>query len=89
MGRFGYPGPATADLIARVAAGMANDLVSTICLATPASVAVLPAMNQQMYRAAATQHNLGILASRGLLIWGPTAVARHVAMSVLDVCWIR
>ena len=63
--------PATADLIARVAAGMANDLVSTICLATPAPVAVLPAMNQQMYRAAATQHNLGILASRGLLIWGP------------------
>ena len=50
--------PATADLIARVAAGMANDLVSTICLATPAPVAVLPAMNQQMYRAAATQHNL-------------------------------
>ena len=63
--------PATADLIARVAAGMANDLVSTICLATPAPVAVLPAMNQQMYRAAATQHNLEVLASRGLLIWGP------------------
>ncbi len=62
--------PATADLIARVAAGMANDLVSTICLATPAPVAVLPAMNQQMYRAAATQHNLEVLASRGLLIWG-------------------
>ena len=48
--------PATADLIARVAAGMANDLVSTICLATPSPVAVVPAMNQQMYRAAATQH---------------------------------
>lgn len=63
--------PATADLIARVAAGMANDPVSTICLATPAPVAVLPAMNQQMYRAAATQHNLEVLASRGLLIWGP------------------
>ena len=63
--------PATADLIARIAAGMANDLVSTICLATPAPVAVLPAMNQQMYRAAATQHNLEVLASRGLLIWGP------------------
>lgn len=63
--------PATADLIARVAAGMANDLVSTICLATPSLVAVVPAMNQQMYRAAATQHNLGILASRGLLLWGP------------------
>lgn len=63
--------PATADLIARVASGMANDLVSTICLAMPAPVAVLPAMNQQMYRAAATQHNLEVLASRGLFIWGP------------------
>ncbi len=63
--------PATADLIARVAAGMANDLVSTICLATPAPVAVVPAMNQQMYRAAATQHNIEALASRGLLMWGP------------------
>jgi len=63
--------PATADLIARVAAGMANDLVSTICLATPSPVAVVPAMNQQMYRNAATQHNLQVLASRGLLLWGP------------------
>ena len=63
--------PATADLIARVAAGMANDLVSTICLATPSPVAVLPAMNQQIYRAQATQHNLQTLASRGLLLWGP------------------
>ncbi|MFP2516914.1 bifunctional phosphopantothenoylcysteine decarboxylase/phosphopantothenate--cysteine ligase CoaBC [Buttiauxella agrestis] len=63
--------PATADLIARITAGMANDLVSTICLATPSPVAVVPAMNQQMYRATATQHNLETLASRGLLIWGP------------------
>lgn len=63
--------PATADLIARVAAGMANDLVTTICLATPSPVAVVPAMNQQMYRNAATQHNLQVLASRGLLLWGP------------------
>lgn len=70
MGRHGDSCPATADLIARVASGMANDLVSTICTATPA-VAVLPAMNQQMYRAAATQHNLEVLASRGLFIWGP------------------
>ena len=63
--------PATADLIARVAAGMANDLVTTICLATPAPVAVVPAMNQQMYRNAATQHNLDVLAQRGMMIWGP------------------
>lgn len=63
--------PATADLIARVTVGMANDLVSTICLATPSPVAVVPAMNQQMYRAAATQHNLSVLAARGVLLWGP------------------
>ncbi|HKM97124.1 MAG TPA: bifunctional phosphopantothenoylcysteine decarboxylase/phosphopantothenate--cysteine ligase CoaBC [Buttiauxella sp.] len=63
--------PATADLIARITVGMANDLVSTICLATPAPVAVVPAMNQQMYRATATQHNLEVLSSRGLLMWGP------------------
>ncbi len=63
--------PATADLIARVAAGMANDLVTTICLATPSPVAVVPAMNQQMYRNIATQQNIELLASRGLCIWGP------------------
>ncbi|ELY4575314.1 bifunctional phosphopantothenoylcysteine decarboxylase/phosphopantothenate--cysteine ligase CoaBC [Cronobacter turicensis] len=63
--------PATADLIARVAAGMANDLVTTICLATPSPVAVVPAMNQQMYRNIATQQNIEQLASRGLRIWGP------------------
>lgn len=63
--------PATADLIARLTTGMANDLVTTICLATPAPVAVVPAMNQQMYRATATQHNLSVLASRGIRLWGP------------------
>lgn len=63
--------PATADLIARVAAGMANDLVTTLCLATAAPVAVVPAMNQQMYRALPTQENLQRLEARGVLIWGP------------------
>ncbi|MDR0807222.1 MAG: bifunctional phosphopantothenoylcysteine decarboxylase/phosphopantothenate--cysteine ligase CoaBC [Enterobacteriaceae bacterium] len=63
--------PATADLLARIAAGMANDLLSTVCLATAAPVIAVPAMNQQMYKAAATQHNLQILASRGIELWGP------------------
>ena len=63
--------PASADLIARLNAGMANDLVTTACLATAAPVAVVPAMNQQMYRATVTQHNLQQLEARGLLIWGP------------------
>ncbi|MFV0549982.1 MAG: bifunctional phosphopantothenoylcysteine decarboxylase/phosphopantothenate--cysteine ligase CoaBC [Limnobaculum xujianqingii] len=63
--------PATADVLARITAGMANDLLTTICLATSAPIAVVPAMNQQMYRAQATQHNLQVLASRNLLVWGP------------------
>ncbi|WP_213992462.1 bifunctional phosphopantothenoylcysteine decarboxylase/phosphopantothenate--cysteine ligase CoaBC [Sodalis sp. dw_96] len=63
--------PATADVLARIAAGMANDLVTTICLATSARIAVAPAMNQQMYRATATQANLQTLAARGVLLWGP------------------
>ncbi|WP_187329841.1 bifunctional phosphopantothenoylcysteine decarboxylase/phosphopantothenate--cysteine ligase CoaBC [Rouxiella chamberiensis] len=63
--------PATADVLARINAGMANDLLTTICLATAAPVAVVPAMNQQMYRAAVTQENLQQLAARGTLLWGP------------------
>jgi len=63
--------PATADLLARINAGMANDLLTTICLATSAPVAVVPAMNQQMYRAKVTQENLQALSARGTLIWGP------------------
>ncbi|MBI6548064.1 bifunctional phosphopantothenoylcysteine decarboxylase/phosphopantothenate--cysteine ligase CoaBC [Xenorhabdus lircayensis] len=63
--------PATADLLARLTAGMANDLVTTICLASAAPIAVAPAMNQQMYRAQATQHNLKVLKERHVLIWGP------------------
>ncbi|WP_036770033.1 bifunctional phosphopantothenoylcysteine decarboxylase/phosphopantothenate--cysteine ligase CoaBC [Photorhabdus australis] len=63
--------PATADLLARLVAGMANDLLTTVCLATTAPIAVVPAMNQQMFRAQATQHNLKILEERGGLLWGP------------------
>lgn len=63
--------PASADLIARMTAGMANDLVTTAVLATASPVAIVPAMNQQMYRAAVTQANLATLQSRGVLIWGP------------------
>ncbi|QFI56427.1 bifunctional phosphopantothenoylcysteine decarboxylase/phosphopantothenate--cysteine ligase CoaBC [Aeromonas simiae] len=63
--------PASANLMARLAAGMADELLTTLCLATPAPVALAPAMNQQMYRNAATQANLATLASRGLQLWGP------------------
>jgi len=63
--------PASANLMARMAAGMADELLTTLCLATPAPVALAPAMNQQMYLNAATQANLKTLAERGILLWGP------------------
>ena len=63
--------PATADIIARIACGMANDLLSTLCLATTAPIAIAPAMNQQMWHAQATQDNIEKLSARGCHIWGP------------------
>ena len=65
--------PATADIIARITAGMANDLLSTLCLATSAPIAIAPAMNQQMWHAKATQANMKTLQSWGFHIWGPGA----------------
>ncbi|BBU99416.1 bifunctional phosphopantothenoylcysteine decarboxylase/phosphopantothenate--cysteine ligase CoaBC [Providencia hangzhouensis] len=65
--------PATADLIARLSAGMANDLLTTVCLASAAPIALVPAMNQQMYKAKATQENLIKLQQRQCMIWGPDA----------------
>ncbi|GIU34133.1 bifunctional 4'-phosphopantothenoylcysteine decarboxylase/phosphopantothenoylcysteine synthetase [Shewanella colwelliana] len=65
--------PATANLIARINAGMADELITTTCLATEAPVVLCPAMNQQMYRNAATQANLDSLRSRNITIWGPAS----------------
>ena len=63
--------PASANTLAKLTAGLADDLLTTLCLATPAPLALAPAMNQQMYRHAATQHNLQVLADRQVHIWGP------------------
>lgn len=63
--------PASADFLARLAHGLADDLASTLCLATPAPVLVAPAMNQQMWRNAATAANVELLRSRGILFCGP------------------
>ena len=63
--------PATADVIARISAGMANDLLTTLCLATSAPIAIAPAMNQQMWHALATQANIETLIKRNFHIWGP------------------
>lgn len=63
--------PATADTIARMTVGMANDLLTTICLATSAKIAIAPAMNQQMWHTQITQENMTRLTKRGIEIWGP------------------
>jgi phosphopantothenoylcysteine decarboxylase/phosphopantothenate--cysteine ligase len=63
--------PATANFMAKLAHGFADDLLSTLCLATPAPIYIAPAMNQQMWHAPATQANLAILQSRKIKVLGP------------------
>jgi phosphopantothenoylcysteine decarboxylase/phosphopantothenate--cysteine ligase len=63
--------PASADFIAKMHQGYADNLLLTICLASKQPVAIAPAMNQQMYANEATRHNINLLASRGVLVWGP------------------
>ncbi len=63
--------PATADLMARLAAGIADDLLTTLALATTAPLILAPAMNQQMWRHPATRDNLARLQARGARILGP------------------
>jgi phosphopantothenoylcysteine decarboxylase/phosphopantothenate--cysteine ligase len=63
--------PATADFLARLATGQADDLLTTLCLATQAPIAVAPAMNHLMWANAATRANVATLAQRGVQILGP------------------
>ncbi|MBB5863848.1 bifunctional phosphopantothenoylcysteine decarboxylase/phosphopantothenate--cysteine ligase CoaBC [Xanthomonas sp. 3058] len=63
--------PATADLLARLAHGMADDLVTTLCLATTAPLTVAPAMNHRMWLHPATQANVATLSARGVRVVGP------------------
>jgi phosphopantothenoylcysteine decarboxylase/phosphopantothenate--cysteine ligase len=63
--------PASADFLARLAHGLANDLLTTLCLATDAPISVAPAMNRLMWSNPATQANVATLRSRGVTIVGP------------------
>ncbi len=63
--------PATADLLARLAHGLADDLVTTLCLATTAPLTVAPAMNHRMWQHPATRANLALLRERGVQVIGP------------------
>ena len=65
--------PASADFLARLAAGLADDLLTTLCLATEAPIAVAPAMNHLMWSNAATRANIATLAARSVQILGPGA----------------
>ena len=63
--------PATADFLAKVAHGLADDLLSTLCLARECPLLVAPAMNRQMWLSPATQRNVAQLAADGVAILGP------------------
>ena len=63
--------PATANTIAKLAHGIADDLVSTLCLATEAPLAIATAMNHRMWRHPATQANVATLRARGVQVIGP------------------
>ena len=63
--------PATADFIARISQGQADDILSTLVLATSAKIAVAPAMNQAMWADNSTVSNLNVLVDRGYHIFGP------------------
>lgn len=65
--------PASAGFIARLAHGFADNLLSTLCLASAAPVILAPAMNQQMWSNPATVDNIALLQRRGVAIWGPAS----------------
>lgn len=65
--------PATADFIARLAQGRANDLLTTLCLARDVPLIVAPAMNRQMWEAPATQRNVALVRGDGVTLFGPAA----------------
>ena len=63
--------PATAHFLGRLAGGLADDLLTTTCLATAAPIALAPAMNQQMWKAPAVRRNAERLVTDGIRLWGP------------------
>ena len=65
--------PATADLMAKMAGGLANDLASTLLLATDTPVMIVPAMNVRMWEHSATQRNLATLQADGIAVVGPNS----------------
>lgn len=89
--------PATADLLARLAHGLADDLVGTLCLATTAPLWLAPAMNHVMWAHPATQANLALLVARGARVLGPDVGAQacgetgpgrmHEPDAIIEALW--
>jgi len=65
--------PASANFIAKLAHGLADDLLTTTCLATTAPIAIAPAMNKEMWAATITQENIALLKNRQVFIFGPAS----------------
>ena len=78
--------PATADFMARLVTGHADDLLTTLCLATQAPICLAPAMNQAMWTNRITQHNIEQLTQYGFRLFGPDSGSRRAVMSVMVVC---
>jgi phosphopantothenoylcysteine decarboxylase / phosphopantothenate---cysteine ligase len=68
--------PASADFVAKLAHGLADDLLSTLCLARDCPLLIAPAMNRQMWENAATQRNIDMLRRDGIIILGPGSGAQ-------------
>jgi len=81
--------PCSANFMAKIALGLADDLASTLCLASATPIAIAPAMNQQMWQNPATQTHLSTLRQRDILILGPAqgeqACGEHGPGRMLDV----
>lgn len=81
--------PASADFIARLAHGLADDLLSAVCLASEAPLVVAPAMNRVMWQHPATQANCAVLAARGVRLVGPAAGEQACGEVGRGGCWSR
>ena len=79
--------PATGDFLARIAHGLADDLLSTLYLACSAQVSVAPAMNVHMWEHDATRHNISRLIEHGVQVLGRLRGNRPAVIPVRAVCW--
>jgi phosphopantothenoylcysteine decarboxylase/phosphopantothenate--cysteine ligase len=79
--------PASADFLARIAHGMADDLLATMVLARDCPLLVAPAMNRQMWESPATQRNITQLQVDGYTCSAPRAGSKPVAKLVPAACW--